>query len=145
MTKANLDRRDAHLIVAAIRVLGHRNQRSPRPDEIAELLDWPEPMVRLQAVRLQDLGAVTLVESAFETHVEIRDHLAIEALPEVAAEALAEDLAAFDRRKQAETEKMARLFDDGTFAQERQARLDKMEAALRERPPKPRNPFGDED
>lgn len=145
MDRGNLDRRDAHLILAAIRVLGHRNQRSPRPDEIAELLDWPEPMVRLQAARLQEVGAVTLVESAFETHVEVRDHLAIEELPEEAPEALAEDLAAFDRRKQAETEKMSKLFADGTFEQERQARLDRMDAALRERPPRPRNPFGDED
>lgn len=142
---SQLDRRDAHLILAAIRVLGHRHQRSPRPEEVAELLEWPEATVRLVAVRLQDLGAVTLVESAFETHLEIRDHRLVDDLEEEEPEALAADLAAFDRRKQDESDKMARLFDDGTFQKERQSRLDRMDAELRERPRKPRNPFGEDD
>jgi hypothetical protein len=141
----NLDRRDAHLILAAIRVLAHRHQRPPRPDEVAELLDWPEATVRLLASRLQELGVAILVESAFATHLEIRDYLEVEKLPEAREEALAEDLADFDRRKQAEAEKMARLFDDGTFQKERQAKLERMDAALRDRPRKPRNPFEDAD
>ncbi len=138
---SKLDRRDAHLILAAVRILTHRHGRSPRPGDVAEMLDWPEATIRLQATRLQELGALTLVESAFETHLEVRDHLRVEDLPESSQEALADDLAAFDRRKQEEAEKMAQLFDDGTFQQERQARLDRMDAGLRERPRKPRNPF----
>ena len=142
---SKLDRHDAHLILAAVRVLAHRNGRSPRPGEVAELLDWPEAAVRLQATRLQELGALILVESAFETHLEIGDHRRVEELPESAPEALADDLAAFDRRKQAEAQKMAQLFDDGTFQKERQARLERMDAGLRERPRKPRNPFDHQD
>jgi len=141
---ADLDRRDAHLIIAAIRVLAHRHQRSPRPDEVAELLELPEATVRMRAAALQDLGALTLVESAFETHLEIRDHLKVEELAETRPEALAEDLADFDRRKQAEAEKMARLFEDGTFEAERRDRLARMDEQLRSRPKKPRNPFGED-
>jgi hypothetical protein len=140
----SLDRRDAHLILAAIRVLVHKLGRSPRPDEVAELLELPESTVRLHATQLRDLGAVTLVESAYETHLEIRDHRCIEDLEEVADDALADDLADFDRRKQDEAEKMARLFEDGTFADEQRQKLDKMDEDLRSFPKKPRNPFGDD-
>lgn len=138
-----LDRQTAHLVLAAIRVVGHRLQRSPRPDEVAALLEWPEATLRLHAVQLQDLGAVMLVDSAFETHLEIRDHRVIDDLGEVRQEGLADDLADFDRRKQEEAEKMARLFADGTFQDERRRKLDQMDADLRTMPRKPRNPFGD--
>lgn len=141
---SDLDRHEAHLLLAAIRVLGHQHERPPRPDEVADLLSWPEATVRLRASSLQDIGAVRLVESAYATHLEIGDHLRVETLPEAPVEALAEDLADFDRRKQAEAQRMARLFDDGTFARERQEKLERMDAGLRQRPAKPRNPFGDD-
>ncbi|HOX26568.1 MAG TPA: hypothetical protein PLL30_08290 [Candidatus Krumholzibacteria bacterium] len=141
---ADLDRRDAQLILAAIRVLAHRLERSPRPDEVAELLALPEATIRIRAASLQDLGAVKLVESAFETHLEVGDHLRVEDLPEIREEALAGDLADFDRRKQAEAEKMARLFEDGTFEEKRREKLTQMDRDLRAFPKKPRNPFGDD-
>jgi len=137
------DRQDAHLLLAAVRVLGHRLGRSPQPEEVAELLDLPAATIRLQAAALADLGALLQVESAFETHLEVGDHTRVEELPEGAGEALADDLADFGRRKQQEAEKMARLFDDGTFEQKRREKLAKMDADLREFPRKPRNPFED--
>ena len=140
----SLDRRDAHLVLAAIRVLSHRLERSPRPDEVAELLELPEASVRLRAVALQELGAVIMVESAFETHLEIRDYLKVEELPQESADDLAGDLAAFDQRKQDEAEKMARLFEDGTFADEKRRKLDQMDEDFRSLPKKLRNPFWDD-
>ena len=137
------DRHDAHLLLAAVRVLGHRLGRSPQPEEVAELLDLPAASVRLQAGALADLGALIQVQSAFETHLEVGDHRRVEELPERGQEAIADDLAAFDRRKQEEAEKMARLFEDGTFADRRQEKLDAMERELRDFPRKPRNPFDD--
>lgn len=140
-----MDRNEAHLLLAAIRVLGHRHERPPRPEEVAELLEWPEAMVRLRASRLQELGAVCLVQSAYEVHLEIRDHLVVDSLPEASVETLVEDLADFDRRKQAEAQKMAQLFDDGTFARQKQEKIDRMDAGLRQLPGKARNPFGEDD
>ncbi len=140
---SDLDRQTAHLVIAAIRVLAHLKQRSPRPDEVAELLEWPEATVRLHAAQLQDLGAVILVESAFETHLEIRDHLVVDGLDETRQEGLADDLADFDRRKQEEAEKMARLFEDGTFQDEQRRKHDQMSDDLRSLPKKPKNPFAD--
>jgi DNA-directed RNA polymerase specialized sigma subunit len=140
---SEIDRTSAHLILAAIRVLNHRIGRSPTPAEVAELLELPEPTVRLYATQLQDLGAAVLVESAYETHLEIRDHRQVDELQEARSEALAEDLADFDRRKQEESEKMARLFEDGTFASERAKKLEKMDEDLRKATRKPKNPFDD--
>ncbi len=137
------DRHDAHLLLAAVRVLTHRLGRSPRPEEVAELLELPAATVQLQAGSLAELGALVQVESAFETHLEVGDHRRVESLPERSQEAIADDLADFDRRKQEEAEKMARLFEDGTFAEKRQERLDAMEKELRDFPRKPRNPFDD--
>ena len=140
---ATIDRNDAHLLLAAIRVLAHRLGRSPRPDEVGELIERPEATVRLHATALQELGAATLVESAYETHLEIRDHRLIDDLEEAREEALAEDLAAFDRRKQEEAEKLAKLFEDGTFQEEQQQKLSRMDEELRDFKKKPRNPFDD--
>ena len=140
---ATIDRKDAHLLLAAVRVLAHRLQRSPRPDEVADLLELPEVTIRLQANALEELGAAMLVESAYETHLEIRDHLKVEDLEETREEALADDLAEFDRRKQEEAEQLARLFEDGTFQDEHQKKLSRMDEELREFKKKPRNPFDD--
>jgi hypothetical protein len=137
------DRHDAHLLLAAVRVLTHRAGRSPSPEDVAELLEWPAATVRLRASSLAELGALVQVESAFETHLEVADHLRVEDLPEREREAIAEDLADFDRRKQEEADRMARLFDDGTFAEKRRRKLEAMDRELRDFPRKPRNPFDD--
>ena len=139
-----LPRSDAHLLLAGVRVLSHRLGRGPTPEELAELLGAAESQVRLQAAALQELGAMALVSSAYETHLEIRDHLAVEQLEESEGPAISDDLRAFDVRKREEAEKMARLFDTGEHEELRQEQLRKMDADLRDfRNRKPRNPFGD--
>ena len=141
----NMTRHEAHLLLAAIRVQSHLKERSPTPEEVADLLDLSESSVRLQLVFLQDLGAVDLVDSAFATHAEIRDHLQVENLGESAGPALSEDLKEFDRRKQEESERMAHLFDSGESEQERQDKLGRMDEELKEfRRQKPPNPFGND-
>lgn len=138
-----LPRADAHLLLAGVRVLAHRLGRGPTPEELAELLGPAESQVRLQAAALQDLGAVALVSSAYETHLEIRDHLAIEQLEDGEGPAIGDDLRAFDERKREEAEKLAHLFDSGEHEKLRQDQLRQMDEDLRDfRRRKPRNPFG---
>jgi hypothetical protein len=142
---ASLTRSDGHLIVAAVRVLTHTLQRSPEPEEIAALLALPAAAVRVQIVALTDLGILAMVASAFATHVEVRDYVALEELPATDESELAEELADFDRRKQAETAKMSQLFADGEHERRRADKLDKMNKDLRAfRERKPPNPFDDE-
>ncbi len=138
-------KKEAHLLAAAIRVLENRQQRPPTPEEMAELLDLSESAVRLQLNALSDLGIFHLVESAFAVHVEIKDYLLIEDLSDTAGPAISEDLAAFDRKKEAEARRMANLFDSGEHEATRKDRLDKMDQELKEfKGKKPLNPFGDD-
>ena len=140
-----LSRAEGRLIVAAVRVLAHLKQRSPEPQEIADLLELPAATVRLQIATLAELGGVAVVESAFATHVEIRDDQVLEQLPDDVTSEFADELADFDRRKQEETERMANLFTDGEHERRRAEKLGKMDAELRDyRKRKPKNPFADD-
>ncbi len=141
-----MTRQEAHVLVSAIRVQAHLLERSPTPAELADLLQISETAVRLQLVFLQDIGAVDVVESAFATHAEVGDHLKVEELSEAAGPALKDDLRDFDRRKQEESERMARLFDSGETEQQKKDKLKRMDDELRDfRRQKPTNPFGEED
>lgn len=140
-----MTRGEAHLILAAIRILDHLNQRPPTPAEIAELIQGSESAVRLQLALLQDLGAAVLVDSAYETHAEVKDHTLIDHLAEDDGPAISEDLAAFDRMKEEEAEKMAHLFDSGEHEDRRQKKMADMDDELKQfRKEKPANPFGDD-
>ena len=138
-------RDEGHLLVAGIRVLTHTGERPPTPEQLADLLELPDSSVRLQLAQLADLGAVALVRSAFATHAEVRDHLRLEELPAEAGPAIAEDLEAFDRRKQEEKSRMAHLFDSGEAERQQQDKLKRMDRDLDSfRKKKPANPFGDD-
>ena len=143
---SGMTRSEGHLAVAGIRVLEHLNGRSPTPAELADLLDLSESAVRLWLNRLQDLEAVALVDSAYETHVEIKDHHQVEHLDEAAGPAISESLAEFDRKKEEEARRMANLFDSGEHEKKRREKIDAMDEDLRSfRKQKPTNPFGDDD
>ena len=138
-------RSEAHLIVAAIRVLENRKQRLPMPGEIADLLELSESAVRLQLNQLAELGIAGMVESAFETHVEIKNHLLIEELSSESGPAIEDDLAAFDKKKEEEALRMANLFDSGDHEKQRQDRLQQMDQDLKDfKGKKPANPFGED-
>ncbi len=142
---SSLTRSEGLLVLAAIRVLDHLNQRPPTPAEIADLLDEDESTVRLQLARLQDLGAAVLVDSAFATHAEIKDHRLVEDLDDRAGPAISEDLAEFDRKKEDEARRMAHLFDSGEHEESRRRKLDEMDSELEKfRREKPANPFGED-
>ena len=140
-----MTRNEAQLLLAGIRVLGHLNGRSPTPEELADLLQQSASSVRLQLAFLDERGMVALVKSAFETHAEILDHLAVEELPEEGGPAISEDLREFDRRKSEETERMSKLFDSGEHQKQQQQKLDRMGEDLKDfKKKKPANPFGDD-
>lgn len=143
MTK--LTRGEAHLLLAGIRVLSHLADRPPTPAQLAELLEASESAVRLQLAVLQDVGAISLVESAFETHAEVADYSAVEQFDVEAGPEISEDLRAFDQKKREEAEKMSHLFESGEHEKDRQDKIDRMGDELDEfRKKKPLNPFGDD-
>lgn len=145
---AGTSRRQGHLVVAAVRVLAHLHERSPRPEEVADLLRMPAALLRVRLAELQEAGVLALVESAFDTHVEVREHLRLEELPaDDEPDDLTADLADFDRRKEEEARRMEQLFADGEPRRRQQEKMRRMEEELRgfREQRKPRNPFEDGD
>ena len=137
-----VSRKEGHLILAGVRVLEHLNGRSPTPEQLADLLETDASSMRLHLTWLEDLGVVSLVQSAYETHVEIRDHHKVEELSEDEGPAISEDLKEFDEKKKAEAERMAQLFDSGEHEQKRQDKLKQMGEDLEDfKRKKPKNPF----
>jgi hypothetical protein len=144
---SRVTREDGHLVVAAIRVLAHREERPPRPEEVAVLLGMAPEVLRARMAILAEAGVLAMIESAFDTHLEIRDHLRLEELEAGAqSRAMDEDLADFARRQQEQAAKMSRLFDEGDHERRQAERVRKMEEELRDfRLRKPRNPFAADD
>lgn len=143
---ASVTREEGHLIVAAIRVLSHREGAPPGFDETAELLRMQPEALRLKVAELEEAGVVVRVQSAWDVHLEVGDHLGLEELdPEEKTAAMDEQLAEFDRRKQQEADRMSRLFADGEHEKRRREKMQEMDKGLFDyRKKKPEDPFGEE-
>jgi hypothetical protein len=104
---------EGHAHVAAIRVLQYRLKRPPTIEEVAEVLGSKAELTNHRLRALQGLGIVTIVESPFEVHVSVRDHLALEKLPAEVSEAGLSDAVQDFRRRQAEkAEEMMKIFEE---------------------------------
>jgi hypothetical protein len=140
-----MTRDEAHVVLAGIRVLSFLKEIPPTPEDLAELLERSSTLIRLQLTYLNEMGAVALVESAYQTHVEIRDYLCIESLDNEAGPEISDDLRAFDERKKAEAEKMAQLFESGESEKMRSDKHDQMDQELKDfKKNRPPNPFGED-
>ncbi len=137
-------RLDGRLMVAAIRILEHREQHPPTENEIAALLDWHEDHTRVIARELEDFGALAAIRSPFEVRYKLQDALKVEELPVESdvADDFAQEIEAFDERATREQERVEKML--GT----RQAPAPEPgESALEEelgefRARKPTDPFG---
>ncbi len=143
---SKVTREDGHLVVAAIRVLSHKLNGPPTPEQTAELLGLAPETVRLRILALQEAGIVTLVTSAYESHLEVRDHTLLDELEsDTQQAAMDEALAEFDQHKQEEAERMSKLFSEGEHESRRRDKFKDMDKGLQDfERKKPRNPFGDD-
>lgn len=143
----HVTREEGHLLVAAVRVLSHLQSAPPTVESVAELLRLAPEAVRMKTVLLHELGALALVDSAYEHHLEVRDHTRLDELtPEADHSGMDAALADFDRRKEEEQRRMERLFGEGEHERRRRERIRSMEDGLfGGKPDKPKNPFGDGD
>lgn len=76
---------EGHLIVAAIRIHDHLNDAPPSLEELCNHLDLTREKGGQLIRRLEKLGAIMPVESAYGRRYAIGDHLTLEELPRVAA------------------------------------------------------------
>ena len=77
---------DAHLVVAAIRILEHQNFASPSIDEICRTLSFSLEQGNFVCRKLYEMNIIDIVEGAFGTKLFIKNHLLLEEIPQGATE-----------------------------------------------------------
>lgn len=106
------DQEKAHLLVAAVRVLAHRELRPPSAEEVAELVDQPPEIVRILIRHLVELGALREVADAYGARLEVGDHLLIEELKAGGGVAIKDEMQSFSDRQREKKEEMQRQFEE---------------------------------
>lgn len=76
----------AHLVVAAIRILEHRNSASPSIDEVCRTISFSLEQSNFVCRKLNEMNIIDVVEGAFGTKLFIKDHLLLEEIPQEATE-----------------------------------------------------------
>ncbi len=71
----------SHLIVAAIRVLDHRNSQPPSVEQVCELLALSAEQSHRICKKLDEHGIIEVNSGPYGTRLFIRDHLKLEELP----------------------------------------------------------------
>jgi hypothetical protein len=100
----------AHLFVAAVRFLSHRDQSPPSLAQICQALALSQERGGLLCRRLADLGAIERVEGAYGDRLFVRDHLKLEDLPrEAAPDRLQDELHRFQEAQKGLTSKVENI------------------------------------
>jgi len=135
---------DAHLVVAAVRVLGHRETKPPTPEQVAALLDLPAELVRSLVVSLGDLGVLHLMENPFETRIELGDYTLIEDLPRSAeGPTMKDEIEDFVERKKKEVEEAEKMFTPDEMQKKKKEKLAKLEDEMKRMKKGKYQPFPD--
>jgi len=98
---------EAHLFVAAVRVLAHKRQGPPTPEDVCDLLDcsgeWGLAILR----RLKELGVMETTGDAFATRLFVADYPKLEEIPrERKGTGLGEELKKFQAGREDLTRKV---------------------------------------
>lgn len=150
--KSILSYEKGHLVVAAVRVHSHREQRSPTADDIAELTGLPPELVSVILRELEEREILRSIESPYDIRYEILDHVKLEDLPrEEDSPKLQEEVDEFQERARSRQEEMDKMFGDPERAKKRKKRMSKLEEELKrfkktgkkDRPPP--HPFAEDD
>ena len=70
--------KNAHLVVAAIRILDHQNGMPPAVGTLASILAFSVEECSYICRRLHELEIIDIVEGVFGTKIFIKNHLAVE-------------------------------------------------------------------
>lgn len=120
----------AHLFVAAVRVLTHREQTPPDIDQVADLLGLSKERAGFLCRRLEEIGAVEAVPGAYGLRLFVRDHLKLEDLPkEDAPDRLRDELSKFKAEQQKTASRIATLQADQK--KKKKSLFEEMEKKLR--------------
>lgn len=128
---------ESHLLVAAVRVLCHRDGRSPTPGDVAGLIQFSTEKTYVLVHELRKLGVLRVLESAFELRLDVGDPVPLESLPKGATGPSIEgELAEFHSKEQEKKEEMERMFRGGEADRRRKERVARMEQEFMKFKPK---------
>jgi hypothetical protein len=82
---------NAHLVVAALRVLEHQNSTPPSIEDVCGAISISLEHGNLLCRKLKELNIIDVVEGTFGTRLFIKNHLAIEDIPRGEAGSSLED------------------------------------------------------
>ena len=98
---------EAHLTVAALRVLEHRHTHPPSVDDVCEMLGYSLEKGNRICRKLTEMGIIDLIEGAYGTRLSVTDHLKIEEIPRGASDdRLNEELKKFQAERKQITQKV---------------------------------------
>jgi hypothetical protein len=100
---------EAHLFVAAVRVLTHQKKKAPPSlAEICQTLFFSEEWGAMMCRDLKRLGVIDTVEDSYQTRVYVADHSKLEEIPrheKEAASGFDKELAEYQKKRQDLTSK----------------------------------------
>lgn len=102
---------EAHLIVAAIRILNHKSGSAPSIDEVCKLIDMSTESGHSVCRKLQERSIIEIMEDPFSVKLALSDYLAIEEIErgESAKNTLADELEKFKAGKKSQEQEIADL------------------------------------
>jgi len=129
--KALPTRTQGHLVLAAIRVLKHREGKPPTDEEMAGLLGLPREEVSHWARGLAAHGAVHAIQNPFDVRFEIADHHLVDTLPgDDEVPQLRQEVAAFQQRAKERHTGLDEIFGQD-LTQERKKAMSRLEDELK--------------
>lgn len=102
---------EAHLVVAAVRLIAYREKTPPSPDQVAKFLGFSLENVHYIVNKLDELGALRVMSGAFGVKLLLDDPLKIEDLADLETRpGIEEEIAAFQAAQAQKNEEMAKRF-----------------------------------
>lgn len=103
----------AHLFIATVRVLTHKEQSPPDIDQVCDMLGVSKERGGFICRRLEEIGALEAVPGAYGLRLFVRDHLKLEDIPkEEAPDRLKDELSRFKAEQQKTASRIATLQAD---------------------------------
>ena len=108
--KAETLYKNAHLFIAAVRVLEHRKSAPPSIEDVCEMLSISVEQGSYICRKLKEYQAIEMVESAYGPRLFIKDHLKLEEIPaEEQEDRLGKALKEFQTSRQQHSSKIAAI------------------------------------
>ena len=130
---------EAHLFVAAIRLLQHLNGSPPKVEDVSAMLHISVESGHTLCRNLQKFGIIETYEDPFAVKVSVANHLEIEKIPRQAAQenTLAKELEKFQAGKKNMDQKVADL--QAELARKKKEMFADLEARLKKEADKGKN------